>query len=54
MTTVAEVTIAVVIVVIKIYRVNATIGDRIEQVCKISPAKTIFYSIYKFCLYFIQ
>ena len=54
MTTAVEVTIAVVIVVTKLYRVNATIEDWIEQVCKISPAKTILYSIYKFCLYFIQ
>ena len=54
MTTAAEVIIAVVIVAIKIYRVNATLKDWIEQVCKISPAKTILYSIYKFCLYFIQ
>lgn len=54
MTTVAEVTIAVVIVVIKIYRVNATIEDWMEQVCKVSLVKTNLYSIYKFCLYFIQ
>ena len=54
MTTAVEVTIAVAIAVIKIYRANATIEDWIEQVCKISPAKTNLYSIYKFCLYFIQ
>lgn len=54
MTTAAEVTIAVGIAVIKIYRVEATIENWMEQICKISPAKTILYSIYKFCFHFIQ
>lgn len=54
MTTAVEATIAADIAVIKIYRVDATIEDWMEQVCKISPAKTIPYSIYKFCLNFIQ